>query len=116
MTCEKEQRMGWGKKCSSTLLRTVLAVARNSCNGTSLPWPWPLAIDPVVCERVTLKVSVFVTVALLEQFQKRIAEGWVHSNTLSWVVTSDVMSCTQSITCTVKRAEKLDPCISTSFP
>jgi hypothetical protein len=75
----------------STLLRTVLAVARNSCKGTSLPWPWSFVIGPVACDRVALKVTVFVTVALLEQFQKRIAEGWVHSNTLSRVVTSYVM-------------------------
>jgi len=145
--------MGWGKNCSSTFLRTVLAMARNSCKSAGLPWHWSFAIVPVACDRVTLKVTVFISVALLKQIQKRIAEGRVHSNALPWVVTSHVMpreallekgllECTaaievagrshpgrmgtafaagvvprtQSVTCTVKRAEKLDACISARFP
>ena len=145
--------MGWGKNCSSTFLCTMLAMTRNSCKSAGLPWPWPFAIVPAACDWVTLKVTVFISVALLEQIQKRIAEGRVHSNVLSWVVTSYVMSrealleqglleCTatievarrshpgrmgtafaarvvprtQSITCTVKRAEKLDAGISARFP
>jgi hypothetical protein len=69
----------------------MLAMARNSCKSASLPWPWSFAIHPVACDRVTLKVTVFISVALLEQIQKRIAEGRVHSNALSWVVASYVM-------------------------
>lgn len=69
----------------------MLAVARDSCKGASFPWPRPFTIGPVARDPLTLKVTIFVTVALLEQLQKWIAERWVHPNTLSRVVTSHVM-------------------------
>jgi hypothetical protein len=69
----------------------MLAVARDSCKGASLPRPRPFTIGPVTRDRFTLKVTVFVTVALLEQLQKWIAERRVHPNALSRVVTSHIM-------------------------
>ena len=45
-----------------------------------------LAFSPFPSRRVVLEIPILIPISLLQELQKRVAQGRIHSHSLSWVV------------------------------
>jgi hypothetical protein len=50
------------------------------------------AEDPITRLRIPLEVTVLVSIAPLEEFEKRVAESRVHANSFAWVIAANTVA------------------------
>lgn len=79
-------------KGSMTFVRACLPVAAAPRVHLRFPNCMALAFDPVTRDGIAFKVAVFVTESLLQQLQKGVPKGGIHTDALAGVVTPNTVT------------------------